>query len=68
MEEAEAQEIKEQLGLTDEETLQITRSGRGQGLLCAGPNRIGVEIRSTQKEYDLITTQISDLELRKKLK
>jgi hypothetical protein len=66
MEEAEAAEIKDELGLSDEETLQITRSGRGQGLLCAGSNRIGVEIRSTQKEYDLITTQLSDLEARRK--
>jgi len=39
-----------------DEALQILRSGRGQGLLCAGPNRIGIEIRSTQREFDILTT------------
>lgn len=56
MEEAEALKLKEKLGLTEEETMQIIRSGRGQGLLCAGKNRISVEIRSSQTEHDLITT------------
>jgi type IV secretory pathway VirB4 component len=66
MEEAEALEIKDKLGLSDEETMQITRSGRGQGLLCAGPNRIAVEIRSTAREFEAITTSRTDLLKRKK--
>ena len=66
MEEAEALKLKEKLGLTDEETMQIIRSGRGQGLLCAGKNRISVEIRSSQTEHDLITTNRIDLEKRVK--
>ena len=62
MEEAEALKIKEKIGLSDNEVLQIVRSGRGQGLLCAGQNRIAVEIRSTQTQYDIITTNRADLE------
>lgn len=66
MEEAEALKIKEKIGLSDNEVLQIVRSGRGQGLLCAGQNRIAVEIRSTQTQYDIITTNRADLEKREK--
>lgn len=66
MEEAEAMKIKEKIGLSDNEVLQIVRSGRGQGLLCAGQNRIAVEIRSTQTQYDIITTNRADLEKREK--
>ena len=56
MEEPEAVKLKEKIGLTEEEVMQIIRCGRGQGLLCAGKNRIAVEIRSTKTEYELITT------------
>ncbi len=66
MEEAEARKVGEKLGLSEEEIMQIIRSNRGQGLLCAGANRIGVEIRSTQTEYDLITTKRADLKRRRK--
>ena len=66
MEEAEVMKIKEKIGLSDNEVLQIVRSGRGQGLLCAGQNRIAVEIRSTQTQYDIITTNRADLEKREK--
>ena len=66
MEEAEALKLKEKLGLSDAEVLQIVRSGRGQGLLCAGQNRIAVEIRSCTAQYDVITTNRADLE--KKIK
>lgn len=67
MEEAEALKVQEKLGLSDEETMQIIRSGRGQGLLCAGPNRVCVEIRASQTEHDLITTSRTDLEKRIRL-
>ena len=62
LEEDEAQTVKKYLALSDEETLQIIRNGRGQGLLCTGRNRINVEFRSSQTEYDLITTNREDLE------
>ena len=64
MEEPEALKLKEKVGLSDEEVMQIIRCGRGQGLLCAGKNRIAVEIRSSQTQYDLITTNRADLEKR----
>lgn len=64
MEEPEALKLKEKVGLSDEEVVQILRCGRGQGLLCAGKNRIAVEIRSSQTQYDLITTNRADLEKR----
>lgn len=67
MEEAEARTLQGKLGLTDEETLQIIRCGRGQGLLCAGKLHVAVEIRSSQTEYDLITTNRADLEKRAKI-
>lgn len=66
MEEAEALKLQEKLGLTDEEVMQIVRSGRGQGLLCAGKNRISVEIRASQVQHELITTSRADLEKRVK--
>ena len=65
MEEAEAMELKDKLGLSEEETRQIVRSSRGQGLLCIGSNRIPLTIISTPTEYDLITTNSSDFEKRK---
>ena len=46
--------------------MQIVRSGRGQGLLCAGKNRISVEIRASQAQHELITTSRTDLEKRAK--
>ena len=66
MEEPEALKLKEKIGLSDEEVMQILRCGRGQGLLCAGKNRIAVDIRSSQTQYDLITTNRADLEKRAK--
>ena len=65
-EEPEAVKLKEKLGLSDEEVMQIIRCGRGQGLLCAGKNRIAVEIRSTETEYELITTDREALRKRAK--
>ena len=64
----EALTAQKYLGLSDEETLQIIRFGRGQGLLCAGRNRIAVDFRASDTEYNLITTRRDDLEKRKKEK
>lgn len=64
MEEPEARKIQERLHLTEEETAMLTRFGRGQGLLMAGQQRISVEIKASQTEYDLLTTDRQDLERR----
>lgn len=61
LEEDEARLVQKELNLSEEETMQIIRSRRGEGLLCAGRNRIGIAIRPTAKEYDLITTSREDL-------
>ncbi|MDR3278406.1 MAG: hypothetical protein LBT12_06500 [Oscillospiraceae bacterium] len=61
LEEDEAFRIQKVLSLSDEETMQIIRNQRGQGLLCANRNRISVEFRASQNEYDLITTNRTDL-------
>ena len=62
LEEEEAVRVKEVMGLSNEEMLQVIRSKRGEGLLCAGHNRISVAFQSTQLEYDWITTSRADLE------
>ena len=62
LEEDEALRVKDVLGLSDDETLQIIRNRRGEGLLCAGHNRISVAFQPTQMEYDMITTSRADLE------
>ena len=61
LEEQEALRVQEVLRLSGEETLQILRSHRGEGLLCAGNNRIPVAFYATAKEHEMITT--SRLEL-----
>lgn len=35
---------------------------RGQALLCAGRNRLGVDIIASRREHDLITTDPRDIE------
>ena len=62
LEEDEAMRVKDVLGLSDEETMQIIRNKTGEGLLCAGHNRISVAFSSTKAEYAAITTRRSDLE------
>lgn len=61
LEEEEANRVKEVMGLSDEETAQVIRNGRGEGLLCAGRNRISVAFHSTEKEKYLITTNREEL-------
>ena len=48
MEEEEAMFTQKVLGLSDEETLQVIRNRRGEGLLCAGHNRISVAFQPTR--------------------
>ena len=58
----EAALIQKHYHLTDEEMQMHARFGRGQALLCAGRNRIGVEIIASRREHDLITTDPRDIE------
>lgn len=66
LEETEALKLKEKLMLTESETMQIIRCGRGEGLLCAGRNRIAIDIRASDTEFELITTDRESLEKRVK--
>ena len=66
LEETEAVKLQEKLMLTESETAEVIRAGRGEGLLCAGRNRIAVEIRSSDTEFDLITTDRESLAKRVK--
>ena len=66
LEETEAVKLQEKLMLTESETAEVIRAGRGEGLLCAGRNRIAVEIRSSDTEFNLITTDRESLAKRVK--
>lgn len=61
MEEEEARLVQENMGLSDDEVSQIIRCQRGEGLLCAGRNRIAVSFYSTPREHNAITTSLTDL-------
>ena len=66
LEEDEAFTVQKHLSLSDEETMQIIRAGRGEALLCANKNKVCVDIKASPLMYDLITTKRTDLEKRRK--
>lgn len=67
LEEDEAYTAQKYLSLSDEETMQIIRNGRGEALLCANKNKVCIEIKASPIMYDLITTKRSDLEKRRRI-
>ena len=66
MEEQEARLIQDVLNLSEDEVRQITRSRRGEGLLCIGYNHVPIAFHASQQEYDIITTSPTDLHRRAK--
>ncbi len=66
LEEDEAFTVQKHLSLSDEETMQIIRNGRGEALLCANKNKVCIDIKASPLMYDLITTKRTDLERRQK--
>ena len=66
LEEDEAFTVQKHLSLSDEETMQIIRAGRGEALLCANKNKVCVDIKASPLMYDLITTKRTDLEKMRK--
>ena len=58
----EAALIQQHYHLTDEEMQMHAEFTRGQALLCAGRNRLGVDIIASRREHDLITTDPRDIE------
>lgn len=67
LEEDEAYTAQKYLSLSDEETMQIIRNGRGEALLCANKNKVCIEIKASPIMYDFITTKRSDLEKRRRI-
>ena len=61
LEEEEANRVKEVMGLSDEEAMQVIRNSRGEGLLCAGRNRISVAFHATEKEKFYSTSSRDEL-------
>lgn len=66
LEEDEAFTAQKYLSLSDEETMQIIRNGRGEALLCANKNKVCIDIKASPLMYNLITTKRTDLEKRRK--
>ena len=66
LEEDEAFTAQKYLSLSDEETMQIIRNGRGEALLCANKNKVCIDIKASPLMYDLITTKRTDLEKRRR--
>lgn len=58
----EAALIQQHFHLTDEEMQMHADFTRGQALLCAGRNRLGVDIIASERELELITTDPRDIE------
>lgn len=57
----EAALIQQHYHLTDEEMQMHANFTRGQALLCAGRNRLGVQIIASPREHELITTDPRDI-------
>ena len=53
--------IQQHYHLTDEEMQMRANFTRGQALLCAGRNRLGVQIIASPREHELITTDPRDI-------
>lgn len=69
METSEAENIREELDLSEAEMTAITRFERGTGLISTNNNNLIVEFKASQLENDLITTDRKDLqELKQRLK
>ena len=61
METNEAKAVKDCLDLSDREFMEIQNYQRGQALISANNNRVPVEIRPSEKEKYLITTDAAEL-------
>lgn len=62
MEVAEAEQIREELDLSEAEMNSIIHFERGSGLISTNNNNLVVEFKASQLEKDLITTDRKDLQ------
>ena len=68
MDTSEAENIREELDLSEAEAMSITRFERGTGLISTNSNNLIVDFKASQLEKDLITTDRKDLqELKERL-
>ena len=58
----EAEYVRETLNLTKSEVRSITQFERGQGMLISNSNKIPLNIKASQYESELITTDRAELE------
>ena len=61
LEDEEAQRVQQVLHLSEAEVMEITHFERGNGLISSNNNNITVEIKASQLERDLITTDRREL-------
>ena len=62
LEDEEAQRVQSILHLSEAETMAITHFERGNGLISTNNNNVTVEIRASDLERDLITTDREELQ------
>lgn len=62
LEDEEAQRVQSILHLSETETMAITHFERGNGLISTNNNNVTVEIRASDLERDLITTDREELQ------
>lgn len=61
MEPHEVEEVAEMLDLTEKEEYNLTHFKRGQALIAANSNHIVVNVKASQYEHDLLTTDRNEL-------
>lgn len=62
LEEEEARRVQSILHLSEAEVMEITHFERGNGLISTNNNNVTVEIKCSQMEKDLITTDRRELQ------
>lgn len=62
LESEEAKSVGEALHLSKAELREISRFERGEGLLAANTNHVMIQVKASQTENDLITTDRAELE------
>ena len=62
LEDEEARRVQSILHLSEAEVMEITHFERGSGLISTNNNNVTVEIKSSQTEKELITTDRRELQ------
>lgn len=61
IEQEEAKAVRDSMDLSDAEVQQVTHAERGYALICANNNHITVNVRASEYEKDLVTTDAGEL-------